>query len=533
MGNEEAVGFVVGSGNTFWKPFVDWLQFPFPSDPVDSFTASVVERIMEENFSHMNYEIRYDYHYPPNPKFVHVQTAAHVSGAAHYDQDVMWCVHAKYGVWCVFRAVIIFPDLVWEGPVPTPPKSLLTQEEKNEILRLSDIADDENWKNHETLLLIRDAVNHGKQEYRYTGHQLDYFYPIVYTKRQVLLDAKYEQESNPAALRGWTESTSFTGKRASHACVRVGDKVYVLGGYGYEDDSATQMKYLSDVQFATIHPDGTLSEWKQTTKFDIPRAGHSCVANEGIIYVIGGWADDGYLSDVQCATVAEDGSIDKWTKLPGLPRSQSHHSSFVFKTPLRTFIYAVGGICEVGKHSVRLDDGLFCRVNSDGSLGEWKACAFHMKGGRSSPACYVWNNTLFVSGGWGDNVDDIYSDVQYTALRLDGEFSPWRTSPYRLKVGVYGHSVIVSNGRAICLGGNGGQGNIFDTVAVTTLNESGPREWFWNRFFLPSPVWGHQIIEHGNYVYLLGGYNKQGPISSVFFVQDRESSIKDNYESGC
>ena len=90
----------------------------------------------------------------------------------------------------------------------------------------------------------------------------------------------------------WTATTAFPIARFGHTSVAYNGYLYVIGG----NDGA-----LSDVKVAPINGDGTVGNWVTTTALATPRAYHTSVADNGYLYVIGGYDGAGNLDDVQVA----------------------------------------------------------------------------------------------------------------------------------------------------------------------------------------------------------------------------------------
>lgn len=89
-----------------------------------------------------------------------------------------------YGLWFVFRAVVVF-DVEWSGPDPGEPVPVLSKETQEKIKQLTARATKEGWKNVSTLLEIRDSCPVGR-DHRYEGDMLDYFYPISAPRQEVI-----------------------------------------------------------------------------------------------------------------------------------------------------------------------------------------------------------------------------------------------------------------------------------------------------------------------------------------------------------
>ncbi len=114
-------------------------------------------------------------------------------GEFAYDTETMWSAHPTYGLWFVFRAVVVF-DIAFVGPDPPYPVSVLTTEEKDNIKKLTLQAVEEGWRNPATLLAIRNTCAVGKEGgWNYEGDMLKYFYPIG-TSRQDVIDHLLKEE---------------------------------------------------------------------------------------------------------------------------------------------------------------------------------------------------------------------------------------------------------------------------------------------------------------------------------------------------
>uniref|UniRef100_A0A6B2LG05 Cyanocobalamin reductase (cyanide-eliminating) n=1 Tax=Arcella intermedia TaxID=1963864 RepID=A0A6B2LG05_9EUKA len=194
----DPIGFVIGATKEFWTPFSNHLRKSgkISPDPVDSYCRNTIQQTIQQTISEYNstntekveYDLRFYDSPPKSGKFVHVQTAGHVAGFAYYDGDTFWSASGKYGVWFVYRAVLVVNMNFGELGVPEPvlPLPVLSEKEKMEIERLTKLAEETFWQDSSILLQIRDVCEVGKLEWRYSGSLLDYFYPIQTTKTQVL-----------------------------------------------------------------------------------------------------------------------------------------------------------------------------------------------------------------------------------------------------------------------------------------------------------------------------------------------------------
>ena len=100
-----SLGFVIGTTRSFWTPFLEHVNQQInchgrsfsPSSsssgplcgeerglewqPIDDYVRSVLEEILAEPpFSEIGHQVRFSWNHTTSPHYVHIQTAAHVSG---------------------------------------------------------------------------------------------------------------------------------------------------------------------------------------------------------------------------------------------------------------------------------------------------------------------------------------------------------------------------------------------------------------------------------------------------------------------
>lgn len=200
----ENFAVVVGSTKVFWPSFVRYIRSfdegSLPKDPVDSFYQHVVtEALKSPEISNIRCDVRYDWSTPRSGQFVHVQTAGHLAGFAFYDKDVGWSCHSEYGLWFVYRAVITF-DADWVGPVPKLPEPVFDEQMKQEMEKWTEVANSEKWQVRATRLKLRDSCPIGKDQYRYDGDCLSFFFPIHESSADVISRVRQPKLDPPTVL---------------------------------------------------------------------------------------------------------------------------------------------------------------------------------------------------------------------------------------------------------------------------------------------------------------------------------------------
>jgi hypothetical protein len=318
-------------------------------------------------------------------------------------------------------------------------------------------------------------------------------------------------EKPPVELESWKAATSFIGPRASHAAIIAGNHIFVLGGYSMEP----AYTLFDDVQVGSIGNDGLITSigWQKTTSFKIARSGLAAVADGSFVYISGGYSQQGTLADTQHAPLNADGTLGPWqTSVHSMVVPRSNHRLELIRTGQgKKYLAAIAGVGEIGADTVHFDHMEVAELAIDGSVGEWKMCPFHLKGGRSAPATFVDGGRLYVLGGWGDLLlSDVFNDVQFAPLRPDGCADPWHTNATGLLMPLYGHTLALTNSGgnqvAVVLGGNSGNGNYASAVQASALSPAGgTARWFFSRAPVPSARWGHATVQYNDFVYVMGG----------------------------
>ena len=318
-------------------------------------------------------------------------------------------------------------------------------------------------------------------------------------------------EKPPVELENWQATTNFTGPRASHAAVITGNHLLLLGGYSVDPTYTL----FDDAQVADIGNDGLITPtgWKKTTPFKIARSGLAAVADTNFVYISGGYSQQGTLADTQYAPMHADGTLGPWqTSAHAMVAPRSNHRMELIQTGQgKKYLAAIAGVGEIGADTVHLDHMEVAELATDGSVGEWKMCPFHLKGGRSAPATFVNGGKLYVLGGWGDLLlSDVFNDIQYAPLRPDGCADPWHTNNTGLLMPLYGHSLALTraggNQVAVVIGGNSGNGNYASAVQASPLYAGGgTARWYLSRTPVPSARWGHATVQYNDFVYAIGG----------------------------
>ena len=133
-------------------------------------------------------------------------------------------------------------------------------------------------------------------------------------------------------IGAWTTTTAIGLARGWHTTVAYNGYLYVIAG----SDSGTYK--LGDVQKAAINADGTIGTWTTISYLDTGRYGHTSVAYNGYLYVIGGEDDITYRDDVQKAAINADGTIGAWSTTTAFTTGRYYHTSVAYNG----YLYVIG-----------------------------------------------------------------------------------------------------------------------------------------------------------------------------------------------
>ncbi|MBI3096757.1 MAG: hypothetical protein HYY93_00705, partial [Planctomycetes bacterium] len=365
----------------------------------------------------------------------------------------------------------------------------------------------------------------GHTSVAYNGH----LYVIGGSNGSALNDVQYAPINANGTVGSWTGTTAFTTGRYSHTSVAHNGYLYLMGGYGGG--------YLSDAQYAPINADGTVGAWTTTTAFTTARAGHASVAYSGYMYVIGGTDGGGYFNDVQYAPINADGTVGAWTTTTAFATARDGHTSVAYNG----YLYVIGG----RDLSVWYGDVQRAPINANGTVGTWTATAaftiaredhtsavsngnLYVLGGqtpaylndvqvapinphgtvgawaattafttaRRSHASVAYNGYVYVIGGIGGGY---LNDVQYAPINANGTVGGWTaTTPFTTARAA--HTSVAYNGYLYVIGGN------LTDVQFAPINANGTVGAWTATTALTTARDSHTSVAHNGYIYVMGGW---------------------------
>lgn len=320
-----------------------------------------------------------------------------------------------------------------------------------------------------------------------------------------LASGSSNQPRNAQWQNGWDTVTPFTFARRAPAAATYGDYLYIVGGIDGND------QYVTTVEFARIAEDGTLGPWQATTAINEGRFYNAAVAANGYLYTLGGGSGErGHenypLDTVERAKINSDGSLGLWETVSQMNTARRGLKALLHGNTL----YAIGGY-----------DGQFLKsierttLGEDGSIGEWRTEAHESIIDRYIHSAAIHGNTLYLLGGhMRDPEQASYGDVESSGIQADQSLSEWTIVPQALLTPRLVAEAFVLNDHLYIAGGHTGNDRL-NSVEVTRIRANGELEpW---RYTTPLPISrsAYAVATHGSRVYVLGGGGDDQPLTSV------------------
>ncbi len=316
-----------------------------------------------------------------------------------------------------------------------------------------------------------------------------------------------------------TDGDSFTTARHTHTTVAYNGYIYVIGGCSAGSDGNCNT-FQNDVQYAAINSDGSIGSFSSTTAFTTARYFHTSVVYNGYLYVIGGCsagnacASSGLQNDVQYAKINSNGTVGTWNTTSTFTTARFGHTSVAYNG----YLYILGGCNAVSGGNCTsagsLNDVQYAAIKGDGTVGSWSATTSFTTG-RYAHGSVAYNGHLYVLAGCSGSGCNVESDVQHASTNSDGTLSAWTTDTKNLNNSRWGFTTYVSNGYMYVAGGctssspnNCGNSNKVADVQYAPINSDGSVggnvDWTFTTSFSTGRHTQSGAFYNG-YLYVLGG----------------------------
>lgn len=315
------------------------------------------------------------------------------------------------------------------------------------------------------------------------------------------------QPASPQSTIAWATPTNLPEALDSAASVVVGNWLYVLGGRNSSGNP------VDTVRRARINNDGSLEEWQSTGVLPKGLYGHSAVAVNNRIYVIGGYSN-AYERACYVATVTSpDGELSDWDPTTPLPDGQQRatHAAVAASGSL----YVLGGL----RGSTVLNTAYRAPISPDGTVGEWQP-------ERNLPddqplfrlGAVAYDGHVYIIGGRADTITGpISNEVHRAAIGADGGLGSWfEVGANLLPEGRADQVSLRAGNQLFVIGGTNGTASQ-SSVYVIQLSATGTPTVTTSTPLLEPRHRAAGALSASRYAYIVGGLNDSVQQNSVFY----------------
>ena len=310
--------------------------------------------------------------------------------------------------------------------------------------------------------------------------------------------------ANKVWIADWKETTPFSAPRAGTASVVVKNKLYLIGGVDGKN-------FVNITEYAQINKDGTLSEWQQGYPLNEERGFMEAVVHGDYVYVVGGGkGENGHtlLRTAERALIREDGTLGPW---------KTEKNEMVVTRRCSKIIAANNRLYSFGGYGgVLLDTVEYAEILPDGSLGEWQLDPELMTIPRYVNSVKKEDDRFFIIGGHDQTKGVGITDVEWTRYTPEGNTKIWQaTTP--MQQGRYGLSSSAYSDYMYAIGGISGA-EYLDSIEVTEVGKDGSLKPWRYTTSLDQARANFSTIDHKGRLYIIGGTNRSGYLSSVIYA---------------
>ncbi len=256
-------------------------------------------------------------------------------------------------------------------------------------------------------------------------------------------------------------------------------------------------------------PPPALGPWQELSPLLQPRRALAAAATATHLYAVGGMDAAGrYVAEVEYAPILPDGRLGPWRRTSALREPRFYLGAAV----LSDYLYAVGGATGPrGGGNLPSAAVERARIRPDGTLGPWERAGWLTRP-RRGLQLLAWGDRLYAIGGYDGR---FLRSVESARLRPDGTLGPWRELPGGL-ASRYIHAAAAAGGHLYLLGGHRRDGMRLAEPSVESapLGELGPGPWR----LLPAPAEPRLLavaFALGGRLYLAGGHDGRRRLARV------------------
>ena len=270
-------------------------------------------------------------------------------------------------------------------------------------------------------------------------------------------------------------------------------------------------KFLRSSEYIRVSAQGDLSEWVQGSELNTTRGFFSAVRHKGFVYVVGGGQGDYgkiLLNSIERAEILPDGTLGKWS----MERFKLNTKRRCTKLAvIGNHLYVFGGF-----GGILLDSVERAEIEPDGTLGEWAVLTDSMNMARYIHGVKKVRNRVYMVGGHDKEKGVGIVDVEWSREDEEGWLEPWQISE-SLQTGRYGLATIQHGDYLYALGGLDGAAYL-DSIEKAQINDDGSLGSWTFTTPLQSRREGISAVSLNNAVYIIGGTNLTGYKRSIEYA---------------
>lgn len=137
-----------------------------------------------------------------------------------------------------------------------------------------------------------------------------------------------------AAALAWTPLPPATLSRSELSAARVGDSIYVVGGFGASGRTTAAVERYEIRR----------RRWRRVRPMPVALNHPAAVAYRGMLYVSGGYTNESALSEPSGVLLRFNPQTRRWRRLPAAPTPRAAHAAAV----IRGRLYVAGGANDSG-----------------------------------------------------------------------------------------------------------------------------------------------------------------------------------------
>ena len=318
----------------------------------------------------------------------------------------------------------------------------------------------------------------------------------------ISLPGKKSELSQRQQESDWAEVGELPLPLESHQMVKLGDFVYVLGGWNDKKGP------YAEVYFTRLTSEGSLGDWQEATAaMPLRLQHHAVIVHNEALYVLGG--DNGFFEKSKVsdrifrAVPNAQGDITDWVEVGQLPEPLTIHGV----TTIDDQVYVIGG-SQTFRPGSTVSDGVFtAKISAEGEFGEFEKLASFPNPIGWLTATAIDGRIFAISGKEQFSPTRLIEKVWVAEAEADGQLSPFE--PISTVVPRERHTTVLLDRTLVVIAG-GGAKRVLSSVEAGEVDGDGNIANWTELSPLPEPRYAHAVFAHDGDIYVSGGFVRYG-----------------------